>query len=158
MAATIRDAETAAPEGWADTIGRMEPSADTSPTGLPVGRSGRLEAVPLAAAGDHAVLVREMEPDNRSRALLTTDKLAGGERLVVMPLDDEVEVRVDGDALAVWLGAGSLAELPPEQRPMTEEKVPLWASLIGGVLLFIVVAFAVIGSAVTFTWLTGLLG
>jgi len=136
----------------------MEPSADTSPTGLPVGRSGRLEAVPLAAAGDHAVLVREMEPDNRSRALLTTDKLAGGERLVVMPLDDEVEVRVDGDALAVWLGAGSLAELPPEQRPMTEEKVPLWASLIGGVLLFIVVAFAVIGSAVTFTWLTGLLG
>jgi len=136
----------------------MEPSADTSPASLPVGRSGRLEAVPLAAAGDHAVLVREAEPDSRSRALLTTDKLASGERLVVMPLDDEVEVRFDGDALSVWLGAGSLAELPPDQRPMTEVKVPLWASLIGGVLLFIVVAFAVIGSAVTFTWLTGLLG
>ena len=41
---------------------------------------------------------------------------------------------------------------------MSEENVPLWASLIGGVLLFIVVAFAVIGSAVTFTWLTGILG
>ena len=158
MARTIRDAETAAPERRADTIARMEPSADTSPTGLPIGRAGRLEAVPLAAAGDTAVLVRETEPHNRSRALLTTDKQASGERLVVMPHDDEVEVRVDGDALAVWLGAGSLAELPPEQRPMTEEKVPLWASLIGGVLLFIVVAFAVIGSAVTFTWLTGLLG
>ena len=134
----------------------MEPEA--SPTSLPIGRAGRLEAVPLAAAGDHAVLVRETEPATRSRALLTTDKLAGGERLVVMPLDDEVEVRVDGDALAVWLGAGSLAELPPEQRPMAQEDVPLWATLIGGVLLFIVVAFAVIGSAVTFTWLTGLLG
>jgi hypothetical protein len=139
----------------------MEPSADASPDGtsggLPVGRAGRLEAVPLAAAGDHAVLVRETEPESRSRALLTTDKLAYGERLVVMPLDEEVEVRIDGDALAVWLGAGSLAELPPEQRPMPAEKVPLWASLIGGVLLLIVVAFAVIGSAVTFTWLSGLL-
>ena len=134
----------------------MEPEA--SPTSLPLGRAARLEVVPLAAAGDHAILVRETEPALRSRALLTTDKLATGERLVVMPLDDEVEVRVDGDALAVWLGAGSLAELPPEQRPMAQEDVPLWATLIGGVLLFIVVAFAVIGSAVTFTWLTGLLG
>jgi hypothetical protein len=142
----------------ADTIGRMEPTSVTPEAGLPIGRAGRLEAVPLAAAGDHAVLVRETAPDNRSRALLTTDKLASGERLVVMPLDDEVEVRVDGDALAVWLGAGSLAQLPPEQRPVSEEHVPLWASLIGGVLLFIIVAFAVIGSAVTFSWLTGVLG
>jgi hypothetical protein len=136
----------------------MEASADADRMSLPIGRAGRLEAVPLAAAGDNAVLVRETEPSNRSRALLTTDKLASGERLVVMPLDEEVEVRVDGDALAVWLGAGSLAELPPEQRPIAEEHVPLWASLIGGVLLLIVVAFAVIGSAVTFTWLSGLLG
>src|SRR6187455_2957479 len=158
MAATIRDVEFAAPEGRTDTIGHMEPSTDASPRSLPVGRAARLEAVPLTQAGDNAVLVRETAPETHSRALLTTDKLASGERLVVMPLDDEVEVRVDGDALAVWLGAGSLAELPPEQRPMTEEKVPLWASLIGGVLLFIIVAFAVIGSAVTFTWLTGLLG
>src|SRR5918995_5105410 len=105
----------------ADTIGRMEPDADASldgtPTTLPIGRAGRLEAVPLSAAGDHAVLVHETTPQGRRRALLTTDKLAAGERLVVMPLDDEVEVRVDGDALAVWLRSGSMPQPPPEQRP-----------------------------------------
>lgn len=107
----------------------------------------------LTAAGDHAVLVRETGAERRGRALLTTDKLAGGERLVVMPLDDEVDVRVDGDALAVWLGAGSLAQLPPEQRPLPTTAVPPWASIIGGALLIIVLLFAVIGSAVVFTWL-----
>jgi len=135
----------------------MEPSTDASPASLPVGRSGRIEALALAAAGDHAVLVRETGVDHRARALLTTDKLADGERLVVMPLDDEVEVRVDGDALAVWLGSGSLADVPREQRPMPESGVPIWASLTGGALLLLVLAFAVIGSAVTFTWLTRLL-
>ena len=104
------------------------------------------------------MLVRETTPGERARALLTTDKLASGERLVIMPLDDEVEVRVDGDALAVWLGAGSLAQLPPEQRPMAEgARVPPWASIIGGTLLLLVLVFAVIGSAVVFTWLTRLL-
>ena len=107
----------------------------------------------LAAAGDHAVLVRETGADRRGRALLTTDKLADGERLVVMPLDDEVDVRVDGDALAVWLGAGSLAELPPQQRALATASVPIWASVIGGALLIIVLLFAVIGSAVVFTWI-----
>jgi hypothetical protein len=135
-----------------------EPGTDASGTAsLPVGRSGRLEALALAAAGDHAVLVRETRPEQRARALLTTDKLAAGERLVVMPLDADVEVRVDGDALAVWLGAGSLAEVPPEQRPMPTTPVPPWASIIGGALLLLVLAFAVIGSAVTFTWLARLL-
>jgi hypothetical protein len=137
----------------------MEPSSDATPANLPVGRSGRLEALALTAAGDHAVLVRETAPAERGRALLTTDKLAAGERLVIMPLDDEVEVRVDGDALAVWLGAGSLAQLPPDQRPMAEGNVhvPPWASIVGGALLLLVLAFAVIGSAVVFTWLTRLL-
>jgi hypothetical protein len=111
----------------------------------------------LSAAGDHAVLLRETGSDARGRALVTTDKLPTGERLVVMPLDDEVEVRVDGDALAVWLGAGSLAELAPEQRPMPAGGVPIWASVIGGGLLLLVLAFAVIGSAVAFAWLTALL-
>jgi hypothetical protein len=124
---------------------------------IPLGRAGRLEAVALSQAGDHAVLVRETDAEKRGRALLTTDKLAAGERLVIMPLDDEVEVHVDGDALAIWLGAGSLAELPPQQRPMPEVRVPLWASLVGGMLLVLVLAFAVIGSAVAFTWLTRLL-
>ena len=131
----------------------MDPTLDPTPPSLPVGRSGRIEAMALAVAGDHAVLVRETGTDQRGRALLTTDKLADGERLVVMPLDDEVEVRVDGDALAVWLGAGSMAELPPQQRPLSTANVPAWASVIGGVLLLLVLLFAVIGSAVVFTWI-----
>ena len=66
-----------------------QPSTDADGTAsLPVGRSGRLEALALAAAGDHAVLVRETRPEERARALLTTDKLPAGERLVIMPLDD----------------------------------------------------------------------
>ena len=137
----------------------MEPGLDAAsaapPATLAVGRAGRIEAVALAAAGDHAVLVREVGA-GRARALLTTDKLPAGERLVVMPLDEEVEVRVDGDALAVWLGAGSLQQLPPEQRPVPTA-VPPWATIVGGVLLVLIVAFAVIGSAVTFGWLAELL-
>lgn len=134
-----------------------DPGTDASGSAsLPVGRSGRLEALALSAAGDHAVLVRETRPEERARALLTTDKLAAGERLVVMPLDADVEVRVDGDALAVWLGAGSLAQVPPEQRPLAEANVPPWATIVGGALLLLVAAFAVIGSAVTFAWLARL--
>lgn len=135
----------------------MQPSGDASPATLPLGRSGRLEAMALSAAGDHAVLVRETGSEQRGRALLTTDKLPAGERLVVMPLDEEVEVRVDGDALAVWLGAGSLVQVPPDQRPMPTAGVPIWASVIGGGLLLLVLVFAVIGSAVAFTWLSSLL-
>lgn len=139
----------------------MEPAADATldaePPALPVGRSGRLQAEALAAAGDHAVLVRETDGERRGRALLTTDKLATGERLVVMPLDDEVEVRVDGDALAVWLGAGSIQQLPREQRPIEDVHVAPWATMVGGGLLLLVLAFAVIGSAVAFSWLMALL-
>lgn len=135
----------------------MEPTHDATPATIPIGRSGRLEAMALTAAGDHAVLVRETGTDGRSRALLTTDKLDRGERLVVMPLDDEVEVRVDGDALAVWLGAGSTQQLPPQQMPVERSSVPLWATIAGGGLLILVVAFAVIGSAVAFSWIVSLL-
>ncbi|MDQ4035420.1 MAG: hypothetical protein M3153_05760, partial [Chloroflexota bacterium] len=71
----------------------MDSSADVTPVTMAVGRSGRLEAAALEAGGDHAVLVREAGGGARNRALLTTDKLATGERLVIMPLDDEVEVR-----------------------------------------------------------------
>jgi hypothetical protein len=131
----------------------VDPAADQGQPSLPLGRSARLEALALTAAGDHAVLVRETGSEQRGRALLTTDKLADGERLVVVPLDDEVDVRVDGDALAVWLGAGSLAELPPEQRTLSEASVPPWATVFGGVLLVVVLLFAVIGSAVVFTWI-----
>jgi hypothetical protein len=135
----------------------VEPSAEAAPATIPLGRSGRLEAMALAAAGDHAVLVREVD-GGRGRALLTTDKLSAGERLVVMPLDDEVEVRVDGDALAVWLGAGSTHQLPPTQVPIEERDVPAWATLVGGALLLLIVALAVIGSAVAFSWVASVLG
>jgi len=130
----------------------------TEPPILPVGRSGRLEAMALRAAGDHAVLVRETGTTQRARALLTTDKLPSGERLVVMPLDDEVDVRVDGDALAVWLGSGSIQQVPPEQRPLESARVAPWATVVGGALLLLVLAFAVIGSAVAFSWLMAVLG
>ena len=135
----------------------MDASPDaTSAAALPIGRSGRLEAMALASAGDHAVLVRESGADGRGRALLTTDKLDRGERLVVMPLDEEVEVRIDGDALAVWLGAGLTMQLPPQQRAIEPKAVPPWATVVGGGMLLLVLAFAVIGSAVAFSWIASL--
>jgi len=136
----------------------MGPGDEASAPVMPIGRSGRLEAMPLTAAGDHALLIREVDPTHRGRALLTTDKLPSGERLVVMPLDDDVEVRVDGDALAVWLGSGSLGHVPPPHVALDESRVPPWASLIGGALLLLVLAFALIGSAVAFGWLMDVLG
>jgi hypothetical protein len=133
----------------------MDPMPEPTPPSLPIGRSGRLEAMALGAGDDAAVLVRERGTDGRARALLTTDKLPSGERLVVMPLDDEVEVRVDGDALAVWLGSGSLMPAP-RTAAVSPADVPIWASVAGGAMLLLVVALAVIGSAVAFTWIVGL--
>ncbi|CAN5331350.1 hypothetical protein BH24CHL10_BH24CHL10_10970 [soil metagenome] len=134
----------------------MEARADVMTTTVAIGRSGRLEAAGLEAGGDHAVLIRETGGEARNRALLTTDKLASGERLVVMPLDEEVEVRVDGDALAVWLGSGLVGDVPRQHHVLAPADVPPWASIIGGTLLIAVLSFAVIGSAVVFTWLTRL--
>ena len=134
----------------------MDPTLEPTPPSLPIGRSGRLEAIALSAGDDAAVLVRERGPDGRARALLTTDKLPAGERLVVMPLDDEIEVRVDGDALAVWLGSGSLMASPPRAAAASPSDVPIWASVAGGFMLLLVVALAVIGSAVAFAWIVRL--
>ena len=120
----------------------MEAQAGVRP--LPIGRSGLLDALPLAADGDHALLFREA---GQARVLLTADSSPSHERLVVMPLStDDVEVRVDGDALAVWLAAAPLTA-------RRAERVPIWASSIGLVLLLAILAFAVIGSAVVFGWL-----
>lgn len=134
----------------------MEPAPDEVAPTLRIGRSGRLEATALEVAGDHAVLVGETGRAGRRRALLTTDKLPTGERLVVMPLDDDVEVRVDGDALAVWLGSGILGDVPRQQQAIAHGDVPPWASIIGGTLLIVTLVFAVVGSAVVFTWLARL--
>lgn len=116
---------------------------------IPLGVAGRLEAQPLTnAVGNRAMLVREAE---LPRALLIAESGAGErERLVIVPLDDDVELRVDGDALAVWLAEGSAS-------PATAS-VPAWASAIGFVLVIAVVGFAVLGSVTFFSWLFGMLG
>jgi hypothetical protein len=119
---------------------------DESGVALPLGASGRLEAVPLTnAAGDHALLVRQGEAP---RALLTGERGEDRERVVVIPLDEEVEMRMDGDALAVWLTRGSIAPIPSD--------VPAWASAIGFVLLLVLVCFAVLGSLTFFSWVVDL--
>jgi hypothetical protein len=117
---------------------------------LPIGTSGRLQAVALAnASGSHAVLVREAgEP----RALLIGEPPAASrERLVVTPLDEDVEIRVDGDALAVWVGAGSLL-------PQRVESVPAWASAVGLVILLLMLGLALLGSLTFFGWLASVIG
>jgi len=120
---------------------------DEAGAALPLGASGRLEAVPLTnSAGDHALLVRQGEA---SRALLTGERGTERERVIVIPLDDDVETRVDGDALAVWLARGSIGPAP--------SAVPAWANAIGFVLVLVLIGFAILGSLTFFAWLTGVL-
>ena len=116
---------------------------------IPIGVTGRLRALPLTnAAGDHAVLVRQAD---ESRALLTGEKGTGErERLIVVPLDEDVELRVDGDALAIWLTQGSIGA--------PQAAVPAWASAIGFIMLIALVGLAVLGSLTFFGWLFGTLG
>ena len=111
---------------------------------LPIGRSGRLKAVGLTnATGSHALLVRH---DEETRALITGEPVRGSrDRLIVVPFDEDVELRVDGDALAIWLTQGSVG--PPQAA------VPAWASGIGFALLIALVGFAVLGSLTFFAWL-----
>lgn len=120
-----------------------------SPAPIPLGASGRLEAQPLSnAVGNHALLVREGE---QPRALLTAENGDGErQRVVIVPLDDDVELRVDGDAMAVWLSQGSIG------RPASS--VPAWANAIGFILLIATIGFAVLGSVTFFSWLSGVLG
>jgi hypothetical protein len=120
-----------------------------SPASIPLGATGRLEAQPLTnAIGNHAVLVREGE---QPRALLTAESGAGErQRVVIVPLDTEVELRVDGDAMAVWLSQGSIGPAP--------SSVPGWANAIGFALVIAVVGFAVLGSVTFFSWLFRALG
>lgn len=124
----------------------MEEAADEFP--IPIGRTGMIEALPLAHADDHALLVREA---GRPRALLSADAAGPTERLVLTPLDDELDMRVDGDALAVWLGSAPLL-------PTRSLRPPAWASLIGLLLLLVLLALAIIGGAVAFGWLLELVG
>jgi hypothetical protein len=111
---------------------------------LPIGRGGamRAEAV-VNVAGEHAVLIRD---GDRTRALVAATRSGEGEALLVMPLDHEVEVRVDGDALAMYVASGSVPTVG-------SGGVAGWASAIGLVLLLTIVAFAVLGSLTFFGWL-----
>jgi hypothetical protein len=119
---------------------------DAPPESLPIGRFGRMQAIGLIGPdGDHAILVRQ---GPEQRALMTADQ---GDRLVFTPLDDDVDVRVDGDALAVWLASAPVSAAAPAD-------VPAWASAFGLGLLVLMASFTVIGGAVAFSWLMELLG
>lgn len=116
---------------------------------IPIGSTGRLEAFPLSnAVGNHAVLLREADTP---RALLTGEPGGGSrERVILVPLDDDVELRIDGDAMAVWLTQGSVGA--------SRAAVPAWASAIGVVILLAVIGFTLLGSFTFFSWLFGALG
>ena len=122
----------------------MEPTAPA----FPLGSDGRVQAAPLAnGTGAHALLVRDAQGP---RVLVTIDEARPASpraSVVVTPLDDDVELRVDGDALAGWLAAGSVGKAA-EATP-----VPGWASAMGLVLLLVIIGFAVLGSLTFFAWL-----
>jgi hypothetical protein len=126
----------------------MLPAVDAEPPTLPIGRSGRLEAVPLTnATGTHALLIREADTP---RALFTGEPGEGTrERLILVPLDEDVEVRVDGDALAIWLAQGSVGR---------SDRIPAWASASGYVLVFVVIGLLLLGSLTFFAWLLEVTG
>jgi hypothetical protein len=116
---------------------------------LPIGSDGRLEALPLTnVAGDHALLIRQGQ---LKRALLTGERVSGAgadadrDRVVLVPLDDDVELRVDGDAMAVWLARGSVG--------MPASAVPAWANAIGYLVILALVLFVVVGGVTVVGWL-----
>ncbi|MBA3688328.1 MAG: hypothetical protein H0W81_05825 [Chloroflexi bacterium] len=119
------------------------------PARFPLGSNGRLEAEPLTnAVGNHAVLVREGE---QPRALVTVERGSPErQRVIIVPLDNDVEMRVDGDALAIWLSQGSIG--PPPSN------VPAWANAVGFTLVIAAVGFMVLGSITFFGWLFWTLG
>ena len=120
-----------------------------TPTRFPLGPSGGLEAEPLTnAVGNHAVLIREGE---QPRALVTVESGSPErDRVVIVPLDSDVELRVDGDALAIWLSQGSIGRAP--------SNVPAWANAIGFGLVIAATGFVVLGSVTFFSWLFRTLG
>ena len=62
----------------------------------------------------------------------------------------DVEMRVDGDAIAIWLSQGSIGPAP--------SNVPVWANAIGFGLVIVAVGFTVLGSLTFFGWLFRTLG
>ena len=126
-------------------------TAEPSRVPLPVGR-GTVEAEPLTnASGDHALLLRQ---GGEPRVLLLAEPghvaEHGRERVVVVPLDGDVETRVDGDALATWIATPTNARA---DAAGAAAQVPAWASALGFVLIILVVVLTIIGGAVVFAWI-----
>lgn len=124
-------------------------SAESPGELLPVGR-GTVEAEPLTnAAGDHALLLRQA---GQPRVLVLAEPGSvaetGRERVVIMPFDEDVDTRVDGDALATWIATPY--DTPSE---LTDARVPAWASALGFVLIIVVVVLTAVGGAVVFGWI-----
>ena len=67
-----------------------------------------------------------------------------------MPLDNDVEMRVDGDALAIWLSQGSIG---PRPRTCRFGPTPSASALV-----IAAVGFVVLGSVTFFGWLFRTLG
>ena len=141
-----------------DAARRVSPASDpvTLEEGgpFPVGR-GTLEGQPLTnPSGDHALLLRQAETP-RVLVLAEPGLVAetGRERVVIMPFDEDVETRVDGDALATWIAT-------PDAAPAdgTSARVPAWASAFGFVLIIVVVLLTVVGGAAVFSWILDALG
>jgi hypothetical protein len=129
-------------------------TAKPDPAPLPVGR-GTLEAQPLTnATGDHALLLRQTDTP-RVLVLAEPGSVAetGRERVVIMPFDEDVETRIDGDALATWIAT-------PYDAPveLATGRIPAWASAFGFVLIILVVVLTVIGGAALFSWILDALG
>ena len=121
---------------------------------LPVGR-GTVEAEPLTnSAGDHALLLRQA---GQPRVLVLAEPGAvaetGRERVVIMPFDEDVDTRVDGDALATWIATPY--DTPSE---LTDARVPAWANALGFVLIIVVVVLTVVGGAAVFGWILDAVG
>jgi hypothetical protein len=126
------------------------------PAPLPIGtgQGPMLEAISLSAGVARALLVRQADAP---RLLVSADAHAQSEapyesreRLVVVPLDDDVEVRPDADALAAWVAGGLTTKPAPS--------APAWASGLGTVLLLVILGFTVLGGATFFAWLIRALG
>ena len=118
-------------------------TADLPP--LPLGRRPILAEGLTNESGDHAILLRD---GDTQRVLLLTepgDQAGERERVIVVPFDEDVETRVDGDALAKWIAAADLFGRP--------EAVPRFASAIGLILLVIMLVLTVVGGAVVFSWI-----
>jgi hypothetical protein len=125
-----------------------------SPLPIGTGHGPMLEAISLSAGAARALLVRDADAP---RLLVSGDVRAqpeapdaGRERLVVVPLDDDVVVRRDSDALAAWIAGGLTTKPAPS--------APAWASGLGTVLLLVILGFTVLGGATFFAWLIRALG